>query len=157
MTGVRRWVPGRDTGRVMAGNAVAYGGWGEREEMRLVASGWLPQQVFRAGLSDAVSARGLQQQQAVGGVQGDKLAADMLLPQPAGVLLLPGDANPGINGHHALVGMGQVNGDQTRTRRGQSFMRMQHHAAGGNVAQVADHLVAGVVVYFGQRDEAGAP
>lgn len=36
MTGVRRGVPDRDTERVMAGNAVAYGGRGEQEEMWLV-------------------------------------------------------------------------------------------------------------------------
>ncbi len=109
------------------------------------------------GSGNPVGARGLQQQQAVGWVQGHELAADMLLPQTAGILLLPGDTNPGIDGHHAFVGMGQVNSDQTRTRHGQPVMRMQHHAAGGNVAQVADHLAAGVVVYFGQRDEAGTP
>ena len=46
--------------------------------MRLVASGWLPQQFFRTGLSDAVSARGLQQQQASFRANGNSTAAAAL-------------------------------------------------------------------------------
>ncbi len=117
----------------------------------------LPQQFYNKLSGDAVGARGLQQQQAVGGVQGNELAADVLLPQSTGILVLPGDPNPGVNGYHALVGVGQVDGDQARTRRGQPFVRMQHHAAGGDIAQVTDHLAAGMVVYLGKCDEAGAP
>lgn len=137
----------------LAGKAIIKGEKG----LTAQRSRWLAQWFYNKRLGDTVGARGLQQQQAVGGVQGDKLAADMPLPQSAGILVLPGDPDPGVNGHHALVGVGQVNGNQTRTRHGQFVMRMQHHAAGGDIAQVTDYLAAGMVIDFGQRDEAGAP